>query len=64
MLTENFGMRRIAPSSQQYARPYVPENHRVCDLTTTWLSFPIAHARHTKPLVIWLFSKLKIKLKG
>jgi hypothetical protein len=31
ILTENFNMRRIAPSSRQSARPHVPENHRVCD---------------------------------
>jgi hypothetical protein len=31
ILTENFNMRYIAPSSQQQAHPYIPENHRVCD---------------------------------
>jgi predicted ArsR family transcriptional regulator len=31
ILTENMNMRRIAPSSRQRARPYIPENHTVCD---------------------------------
>jgi hypothetical protein len=31
ILTENWNMRRIAPSSRQRARTHVPENHRVCD---------------------------------
>jgi hypothetical protein len=31
ILTENFNMRRTAPSSQQRACPHVPENDRVCD---------------------------------
>jgi hypothetical protein len=30
ILTENFNMRRIAPS-QQRTCPDVPENHRICD---------------------------------
>jgi hypothetical protein len=39
-------MRRTAPSSQQRARPHVPENQTLC-LTTTWLSFPILPTRRT-----------------
>jgi hypothetical protein len=31
ILTENMNMHHTAPSSQQHARPHVPENHRVCD---------------------------------
>jgi hypothetical protein len=31
ILTENLNMWGIAPSSQQCARPHVPENQRVCD---------------------------------
>jgi hypothetical protein len=31
ILTENLNMSHIAPSSRQHARPYIPENHRVCD---------------------------------
>jgi hypothetical protein len=31
ILTENLNMRCIVSSSQQRARPHVPENHRVCD---------------------------------
>jgi hypothetical protein len=31
ILTENFNIRRIAPSSRQRALPHVPENQRVCD---------------------------------
>jgi hypothetical protein len=30
ILTENFNMRDIAPSSRR-AHPHAPENHRVCD---------------------------------
>jgi hypothetical protein len=30
ILTENFNMRRTAPS-RQCARPHIPENHRLCD---------------------------------
>ena len=31
ILTENFNMHHIAPSSGQCAHPYIPQNHRVCD---------------------------------
>jgi hypothetical protein len=30
MLTENFNMHHIAPSSQQHTHSHFPENHRVC----------------------------------
>jgi hypothetical protein len=51
ILTGNLNMHHTAPSSQQCARPYVPENYRVCDKQQHAYSSPSSVLKGLSPVI-------------